>query len=200
MPFAAYTLTLSRWHHVADRIKAIGEAKHREALGALGGTTLNHTLAEPQIKALEARGTRALGLIQEAREAMSAVGAIRMALAEANAERGVTRLLAQAEAKRREARMLGDYAGIDLVTRTPVTALNATLASQANQASKAHDAYGRSLGVPVSLVPSDALDFVAAERAALEAEVAAITDQVADLNRGTLELELPIKLAKDAGL
>lgn len=198
MAFAPYTLPLSRWHHVANRIGAIAQAKHNEALQTLGRTVIQHHLSTAQTEALRARGQRALGLVQEAREALAAVGAIRMALAQANSEKRITVLLAEAEAKRQEAKMLADYASIDLVTRTPLSHVNKALESNQHQAA---DLYGGgSRGVPANLVAEDALDFVNDERIHLQAAVASITDQVAELNRATLTLDLPSKLAKDAGL
>lgn len=198
MAFTAYTLTLSRWHHVADRIKVIAEAKHQEALRTLGNTVIQQHLSASQVDALKARGARALGLIQEAREALAVVGAIRMALAQANADKRITVLLAEAEAKRREAKMLADYASIDLLTRTPLSNVNKAI--EANLAQPKDPYGGGSRGVDVNLVAEDALDFVNEERIHLQAAVASITDQVAELNRATLTLDLPSKLAKDAGL
>lgn len=198
MSFASYLLTLSRWHHVADRIKAIGQAKHHEAMKALGNTTVDQALLPEQVEALKARGAKALGLAQEAREAMAVVGAIRMALAKANAEKGITVMLAEAEAKRREAKMLAEYASIDLITRTPVSRANQALESSQNQPRDPYMGGGR--GVAVSLVASDALDFANEERVGLEAAVASLTDQVAELNRTKISIDLPAKLAKDVGL
>lgn len=194
--FKPYTLTLSRWHHVADRIRQISESKHREAQHHLGGVSLLHPMAEAQLKSLQARGKRALGLLQEAREALSCVGAIRIALAQANADKGITRLLAEAEAKRRESKMLEAYEAIDLATKVPLAEANKAL----EKATPSKDAYGRTSPIQASLVSPEALDFISDERRLLEAQVAALQDQVAELNRATLMVELPVKLAKDVGL
>lgn len=198
MATSNYTLPLSRWHHVADRIRESGDRKHKAAIQALGNTQLNPgvPLDATQIQALKARGQKALEQAAEARLALETVGFIRQELARVNAEKGITARLAKAEALRRVIKQLGEYSAIDLLTRVPVD----NIGSVAKDAQGSNDLYGRRAGLPVALVSSEALDTLTADVGQLEAEVAAITDEIADLNRTTLTLELPVDLAKAAGL
>ena len=191
----SFNLTLSRWHHVADRIRQVADSRASEALMALNGTSVGATLTQDQVEALRARGAKALESLALARTAQTTVALIRRALAQANAQAGVTGLLADAEGKRREAKLLRQFAGLDLVTKTGL--------DQANDALAAAQARERTFGrtdIAVTLVAPNALDGLANEAAALESAVAALTDQVADLNRTKLELSLPEELAQIVGL
>lgn len=199
MTQTAYTLPLSRWHHVADRIREIAERRHLEATSVLGGTSLSRhaPLGDAQVDALRKRGAKALERVGEVIEAQRVVGQIRVALAKANAEKGVSELLSLAEAKRRELRVLNDYAQIDLVTRVPLDQAVETLR---NGNENKDGAPMRSLSLPVALVETDALDWVSDEIESLNSQVASLTDQVAELNRATLTIQLPAALAKAVGL
>lgn len=190
-----FTLPLSRWHHVADRIASLATQFQGEAVKALGGTTLNTPLADQQITALRERGQKALKWAEQAREALQVVGAIRVALAEANAEQGITTKLAEAEALRRQIKAAEELASIDLVTRTPLENVNTALATQ----STTRDLY-RGGGVDVALVDSNSLDFLVDDLIQLKARVAVLTDSVATLNRAELGLDLPEALAQAAGV
>lgn len=190
----SFTLTLTRWHHVAARIKALAKSKLEEAQQTLGGTVVDNPLTAQQIQALEARGKRALDQLQEGLSALEAVGKIRRALAEANGKHGVAAMLAEAEEKRARARALDSFAQIDLLSATPIANVNDALAKRSSERSVYHG------GIRVSTVDIGALDFVREQRRALEAQAAAITDQVAELNRTTISIELDEDLAKEVGL
>lgn len=195
MAVKTFTLPLSRWHHVADRIASLATQFQAEAVKALGGTTLSTPLADQQITALRDRGQKALKWAEQAREALQVVGTIRVALANANAQQGITTKLAEAEALRRQIKAAEELASIDLVTRTPLENVNTALASQSNT----RDLY-RAGGVDVALVNSDALDFLVDHLIELKARVAVLTDSVATLNRAELTQDLPEALAQAAGV
>ena len=190
-----FSLPLSRWHHVADRIRQIGESKAAEAFAALASTQLTTPIDAEQKSALVDRGNKALGHVEMARKAVGVVGTIRDELAKANAAYGINSLLSQAESKRREAQLLRRFAGIDLVTKVPLEQSNSVLANQ----QKEREVYARAC-VNVSLVPAHSLAGFADQASVLDAEAAAINDQVAELNRNKLSIELPVDLAKAAGL
>lgn len=193
-----FTLPLSRWHHVADRIREIGERKHQNAFQTLSAAqlSLGVPVTAEQVEALRKRGATALGDADSARAAKIAVGNIREALARENAKYGITALLAKAESKRQLVRQLAQYAALDLVTRVPLDSVQQVIKDAAGST----DALGRRGVLPVTLVASNTFDSFKDEISALESEVASITDEVADLNRNTLTLELPAELAQAAGL
>lgn len=196
----AHTLTLSRWHAVADRIRASAMVQQREAIQILGNTQLSHAPTGEQKEALQARGQRALGLVSEARLALQVVGTIREALAQKNANEGVSQLLSQTEAKRQEAKFLGELGNIDLLTRVGLNHVEAALEKRPEPERPVYHARPTSSGVPVTLVAVTALDEFQLARRLLDAEVSALTDRINDLNRATLTLEIPKTLAVAAGL
>lgn len=198
MTTRSYSLPLSRWHHVADRIRLFGETRSASALQVLQGPQIRTTLSDVQIEALRERGAKALADLGIARDAVRAVASIRERLAVANAEFNVNSLLAQAEGKRKEASLLRSVSAIDLVTKVPLEGVNAALTEGL---SVEKTVYGQSQnGVRPSLVATNALASFEDEAALLDSEVAALTDAVADLNRNTLSIELPVFLATAAGL
>jgi len=196
MALKTFSLPLSRWHHIADRIASLASKKQDEAVKALGQTQLSNPISEDQKEALKARGQKALQWVEEAKEALRVVGAIRIDLAKANAQHGITTKLAEAESLRRQLKATEELAAIDLVTRTPVDEVNNALTVQATN----RDAFGRSSGVTVSLVKASALDYLADQAIELKASIAALTDEVASLNRAPLSLALPEDLAKAVGV
>lgn len=193
----AYTLTLNRWHHVASRIKALAKSKLDEANSTLGGTVVENKLSQAQIDALKGRGTRALEQLHSGMAALETVGVIRRALADANGKFGVAAMLAEAEDKRARARALEAFSQIDLLSITPVEDINAAFDQRGENKGLS---LGYRNGTRASVVAIDALDFVGETRRSLEAQAAAIADQVADLNRQTLTIELDESLAKEVGL
>lgn len=191
---AKHTFTLSRAHSVADRLRALASAKQTEAQATLAGVNLSVAPTAAQKEALKARGQRALEQIDEAREALRAVGTIRTVLAEANAKAGVTELLSRIDAKRKELQFVESLCGIDLLTKPTLDNAEQTIAS--TNAARG----GYASAVQISLVEPNALDGLREDRAVLTAEISAMSDQVNDLNRTTVTIELPEALAKAAGL
>ena len=194
----SFTLPLSRWHHIADRVRQIAESKTNEAINTLQNTTLTNVVSDVQKEALKARGMKALLAVKNAREAIEVVGVIREELAKANAEMGVNILLSSAESKRKQAQFLRKFASIDLITKVAVDDVNSVLATVTN--SKDRDYYGQQKGLSASLIDVNAFADFEMQAAALESDVASITDQVADVNRHTISILLPAELAKAVGL
>lgn len=191
-----FTLTLTRWHHVGSRIKALSTAQLNEARQVLGGTNVENALSEEQIQALKGRGAKALALLDQGMAALAVVGKIRAELARANGAHEVSALLAEAEDKRAQARALEAFSGIDLLTATSVDKANELLSAKGEDKNR----LAMLRGVRVALVPVDSLDFVNDQRRNLEAQAAAISDQVAEINRKTLTIHLDAELAKAVGL
>ncbi len=194
MSTRSFSLPLSRWHHIADRIRVFGETKRTSALAVLEGTPIRNALTDEQIAALKQRGQKALADLTTARTAVQTVAVIRERLATANAEFGVNAVLSQAEGKRKEAALLRAVANVDLLTKVPLDNVNTVLSQQ-----KTEREYGFS-GIRPAVVDASALSSFEDEASVLESEAAALTDAVADLNRNTLSIELPLDLAQAAGL
>lgn len=193
-----FTLSLSRWHTVAKRLGAQGEALFENAAATLGGASIQHELGDAQRAALSERGEKALSDLVEARQAITAAAEVRARLADANARHGISAKLAISEGVRREIQLLEQLARIDLLTRVELAQANAALAKRPG----AEDILGgRRLGaLPVALVAINALDGHARDKAILERRQQELLDEVNDLNRNTLSIELPIAIATQAGL
>ena len=194
MSTRSFSLPLSRWHHIADRIRVFGESKRTSALAVLEGTPIRNSLTPEQVDALKQRGQKALADLTTARAAVQTVAAIRERLATANAEFGVNAVLSQAEGKRKEAALLRAVANVDLLTKVPLDNVNTVLSQQ-----KTEREYGFN-GIRPAVVEASALATFEDEAAVLESEAAGLTDAVADLNRNMLSIDLPLELAKAAGL
>jgi hypothetical protein len=192
-----HTFTLSRAHAIADRIRDMATAKQTEALATLSDTAIAHEPTEAQIGALRERGQRALAQIAEAGEALRTVGLIRETLAVANAKHGVTALLARIEARRQESRLLAKFTALDLLTRVSLDDVGPAFRERA--ATAAHPMTLRQ-GVSLNVVGLNALEPFRETKAALDAEINALGDEVNDLNRHTVEVELPDALARAVGL
>jgi len=129
-----------------------------------------------------------------------AVATIRAALALRNAALGVSARLAEAEAARRRAalyRAIVEGQKPDMVRPEDVTAPPAALVSETESWG-----FGRRTAVTVTLQTADPalLDELRTKLAREEARATRLLDEVADLNRERLEIDVPDELARIAGL
>lgn len=191
-----YTLPLSRWHHVADRIRQFGETKKTNAYNVLAGTVIRNTLTDEQIASLEKRGQKAVEELDIARRSISVVANIRQSLAEANAEHKVNTILSKVEGLRKDVAFLRSFSSIDMLTKTPLNGVNAAL-------EKAHGSERSRFSldsINVTLINPETFVSFEEEALILDSQIASLTDEVADINRALLTIELPEDLALAAGL
>ncbi len=193
-----YSLSLSRWHTIAERLSTLADARAKEALNTIGNTNVSFTLDTEQVEALRARGVEATRLLGLARLGFKTVAAIRDNLARANAETGVSGLLAQTAGVRRELKLVRSISEVDVTLRTSLDKVNERLASQQGERSLS-SRLGNS-GIPVNIVDNREVAKAKDEITQLELSLALLSDQVNDLNRKTIEIALPEVLAKEVGL
>lgn len=194
---SAYTFTLSRAHAIADRLRKAADAKSEEAQNTLSGVALTAELTAEQRDVFRARGERARVQVEEARQGYTLVAHIRAAVAEANAKHGISRLLAETEAKRAEVRVLSVLVNLGNEALTAATLDTLTDALKARPT----DSQGRVLGsVRISLLGLSQFEPYRETRTVLQAQINALSDQVNDLNKNTITVELPENLAKEVGL
>jgi hypothetical protein len=193
-----YSLSLSRWHAVAERISTLADTRARDALTALAGTTVNVVLETSQLEALRTRGAASLDKLRLARAGFAAVGSIRSHLARANADQGVSSLLAEQASLRRELRLVRELGSIDLALRTPLEAVNARLSVPQQGMDVRMAGLGR--GVAIALVSADVVSDANAEAQRMETMLASLSDKINDINRHAIAIELPRELAQEAGL
>lgn len=194
-----YTLTLSRWHKVAERINVALKQREAELKAALTATTIsawNKEGVEEKATGIARRAAGDLALIEVG---MRAVARIRAALAIRNVELGVSAKLAEAEAANRAVavyRAIIDGQKTDMVRPESVGALPAILAEADTFG------FGRRSASVVTLQIADA-ELVESLREKLAREQARATrllDEVADLNREKLEIDMPSEVIEIAGL
>ena len=195
-----YTLTLTRWHKVAERINAALRERETDVKAAFTATAIspwNKEGVEEKAADIARRGADDLALIEVGARA---VAHIRTALAIRNAELGVSAKLAEAESAKRAAAL---YKAIiegqkaDMVRPESVRALPAGIANEADTFS-----FGRRAAAVITLQIATAA-FVESLREKLAREQARATkllDEVADLNREKLEIDVPQGVIGIAGL
>ncbi len=194
-----HTLTLTRWHKVAERINgALKEAEAR-AVAALTAVTIspwNKEGIEQKAAGMAARGKADLALVEQG---SAAVAAIRSALARRNAELGIADRLAEVEASNRRIslyRAVLDKQSVDMVQPEHVRHV------PAGAVPESEPSWGRREPARITLQIADAalLAELASRLARDQARSHALLDEIADLNREKLELEVAPELQEIAAL
>lgn len=195
-----YTLTLSRWHKVAERINAA--LKEREAIvkAAFTATAIspwNKEGVEEKAADIARRASEALALVESG---ALAVAAIRAALALRNAELGIAGKLAEVEAANRRAALYKaviDGQKPDMVRPENVRALPGELIGESESWG-----FARRSALAVTLQTADTalIDTLREKLAREQARATRLLDEIADLNRETVEIEVAQDVAGIAGL
>jgi len=195
-----YTLTLSRWHKVAERINAA--LKEREAIvkAAFTATAIspwNKEGVEEKAADIARRASEALALVEAG---ALAVAAIRAALALRNAELGIAGKLAEVEAANRRAALYKaviDGQKPDMVRPENVRVLPGELIGESESWG-----FARRAAVAVTLQTADTalIDTLREKFAREQARATRLLDEIADLNRETVEIEVAQDVAGIAGL
>jgi hypothetical protein len=193
-----HALTLTRWHKVAERIGAALKEREARAAGALTATTIspwNKEGIEEKASSIAARAKADVALFEAG---TAAIAAIRSALGGRNAELGISARLAEVEALNRRIalyRAILDKQSVDMVSpahvrEVPVHAVADT------------ESWGRREPPRITLQIADAalLAELASKLAREQARAHALLDEIADLNRSKLELDMAAELEEIAGL
>lgn len=194
-----FSLTLNRWHKVAERINTAVKEREAGVKVAFVATTIspwNKQGVEEKAAAIVARAVNDLAI---AEIGTGAVARIRAALAIRNAQLGVSEKLAEAEAANRRAalyRAVIDGQKPDMVRPDAVHSLP-DLAGDAEVFG-----YGRRMTAAVTLQTADeaTIDELRAKHADEVGLATRLLDEVADLNRDKLEIDLPQQVLGIAGL
>ena len=193
-----FTLTLTRWHKVAERINAALKAREERSLGALTATTLspwNKEGIEEKASDIAAQARADIALVEVG---TTAVAAIRAALAGRNAALGISARLAEAEAANRRARLyreLVDKQRADMVRPEDMRHVPSMVGAD-------EPLWPRRSGSVITLAIADKafIEELRAKLAREQARAHELLDAIADANRERLELELPDELLEIAGL
>jgi hypothetical protein len=193
-----FTLTLTRWHKVAERINAALKVREERSLAALTATTMspwNKEGIEEKARDIAGQARADLALIEVA---TAAIAGIRAALATRNTYLGISARLAEAEAANRRAKLyreLIDKQRADMVRPEDMRHVPATVGAD-------EPFWPRRSGSAVTLAIADKalLDELRTKLAREQARSHALLDAVADANRDKLELDLADELLEIAGL
>jgi hypothetical protein len=194
------TLTLSRWHKVAERMQSAIKERETAVKTAYTATAIspwNKVAVEEKAAEIARRAAEDLALVETAAQA---VATVRAALALRNAALGVSARLAEAEAAKRRAalyRAIVEGQKADMVRPQDVRTLPPELVGETESWG-----FGRRTALTVTLQTADPalLAELRAKLAREEARATWLLDEVADLNRERLEIDVPDELARIAGL
>ena len=195
-----YTLTLTRWHKVAERINAAlkeREANVKTAFTATAISPWNKEGVEEKAADIARRATESLAIV----EAGALAGAmIRAALAGKNAQLGIAGRLAEVEAANRRAALYKaviDGQKPDMVQPENVRSLPGELIGESESWG-----FARRAAVAVTLQTADAalLDSLRERLTREQARATRLLDEIADLNREKIEIEVPQDVVAIAGL
>ena len=195
-----YTLTLSRWHKVAERINTALKEREANVKTAFTATTIspwNKDGVEEKAADITRRAADDLALVEAGARA---VAAIRAALAIRNADLGISGRLAEVEGANRRAalyRTIIDGQKPDMVRPEGVRALPGELVGETESWG-----FARRSALAVTLQTADRV-LVESLREKLSREQSYATrllDEVADLNREKLGIDVPQEVIGIAGL
>ena len=198
LPLMKFTLTLTRWHKVAERINAALRLREERSLAALTATTIspwNKEGIEEKARGIAGQARSDIALVEVA---TAAVAGIRAALAGRNVHLGISARLAEAEAANRRARLyreLVDKQRADMVRPEDVRHVPAVVGTE-------ESLWPRRSGSAITLAIADKalIDELRAKLARDQARAHVLLDAIADANREKLELELADDLLEIAGL
>ena len=195
-----YTLTLSRWHKVAERVNAALKEREANVKTAFTATTISPWNKEGVEEKAAEIGRRAADDLALVEAGARAVAAIRAALAVRNADLGISGRLAEVEGANRRAalyRTVIDGQKPDMVRPEGVRALPGELVGETESWG-----FARRSALAVTLQTADRI-LVESLREKLSREQGYATrllDEVADLNREKLEIDMPEEVIGIAGL
>ena len=192
-----YTLTLTRWHKVAERLARDYGESISESRSTLSQTVISAYLGEEQEQFLQAQTQNALGNLERAFRIQDAVAHIRHLVGNANVHEGVAAKLAEFDKLNRRAKALSEVVDSQSTEMVSVTQLRSIpkdyVADGASYDSKRPKIKVRMLGMQDLEKLANQLD--AARKAAY-----ALSDEVSDLNKAKLSIELENDVASAAGL
>jgi hypothetical protein len=191
-----HTLSLSRWHKVAERLSRSYTELTQKARNTFTNTQINGFLGDAQVERLRDQGNQQMIAVHRAFKIQDALAEIRQAIGETNARTGVSKALATYDALNRRHKFLESILtaqSSDMVVFDEISQLPKQLVSE--------DRYDRSkTNVRIRMLDGEMAESLRAEAEELRIRVYALADRISDLNRERLTLELPEDIALAAGL
>lgn len=196
MTTKSYTCTLTRWHKVAERLSKEYNDLSKAARQGLTETTVSEYLGETQEQRLEQFRDDCLVQLDRAMSIQEIIQRIRQALGDANQTSGVSRELAEYDVLVKRASLLNGIVEANGADRVAIGELK--LVKNPTRS----DDY-RDRGQPkiaVGLLEGAALAQMRQRAEEATAAMYAKADRIADVNKATLVLELPVDIARIAGI
>lgn len=191
-----YTLSLSRWHKVAERLAREYTESITAVRGLFTNTTVPAWLGESQEDELRAQARLAEARLEWAFRLQDGISAVRKGLGDANAAQGVTTDLADHDRLGRRLKVLTDLIAVQTPEMVGIDQLKAVPERLPSES----DRYDRRSGIRVRMMESATLQRLQAEADSVRVAYYTLADQINEKNRASLTLSLPVDVARVAGL
>jgi hypothetical protein len=192
----SYTLSLSRWHKVAERLARSYAELTQVARNTFNNTQVSGYLGDAQVARLRDLSSQQMDSLHRAFRLQDALASIRQAIGNANAKTGVSKELADYDALSRRQKLLES-----VLTAQSSEMVDFEEMPQLPKQIVSEDRYDRSKGaVRVRMLTNDAVASLRTEADQLRVKVYALADKISDLNRERLTLEIDEEIAQAAGL
>ena len=193
----AYTLTLTRWHKVAERLaREYGESVS-ESRSTLTQTAISAYLGEEQEEFLQTQTQTALTNLDRAFRIQDAVAHVRHLVGDANVREGVSAKLAEFDKLNRRVKALSEVVESQSSDMVSVTQLRSIPKDYVADGASYDSKRPR---IKVRMLDTQALERLADQLSNARKAAYALSDEVSDLNKAKLSIELESEVASAAGL
>ena len=192
-----HTLTLSRWHKVAERLSRDYTETVFKAKQALTQTRVSAYVGESQEEALREQASDWSARLERAFRLQDGIGDIRRVLGDANAQHGITALLAEFDKLNRRQKVLTDLVegqAPDMIAISELKHIPADYVADGDNYDR------RRPQLRVRMLERAEVIRLRVELDAVRAWAHALADEIGERNKATLALELTGEVAGAAGL
>ena len=191
-----HTLTLSRWHKVAERLSRDYTETVFKAKQALTQTRVSAYVGESQEAALREQASDWSARLERAFRLQDGIGDIRRVLGDANAQHGITALLAEFDKLNRRQKVLTELVegqAPDMIAIGELKHIPADYVADGDNYDR------RRPQLRVRMLERAEVIRLREELDAVRARAYALADEIAERNKATLTLELTGEVAGAAG-
>jgi hypothetical protein len=192
-----HTLTLSRWHKVAERLSRDYTETVFKAKQVLTQTRVSAYVGESQEEALREQSSDWSARLERAFRLQDGIGDIRRVLGDANTQYGVTALLAEFDKLNRRQKVLTELIEgqtADMIAIGELKHIPADYIAEGDNYDR------RRPQLRVRMLERPDVSRLRQELDAVRARAYALADEIAERNKATLKLELTEEVASAAGL
>lgn len=191
------TLTLTRWHKVAERLSREYTESVYAAKQTLCNTKVSSYLGSEQQDALHSAAQDATERLARAFRVQDAVSDVRRALGDANVKNGVSPKLAELDKLNRRLKVVTEL----IEAQSPSMISIAQLASiPADYVADGNSYESKRPLLHVRMLNKDEVTKLKGDFEAIRTKSYALSDEVADLNKATLTLSVSLEVATLAGI